>query len=315
MDVVDEASKEFIDHYGRPVKSLRVSITQLCNFNCFFCHQEGEEKPGVEMSPDEIERIVSVAVELGVKRVKITGGEPLMRDDLVEIVRKIAPYVEEVSMTTNGYRLAEKVCDLKEAGLTRVNISFHSLKSDVFCKIIGKDALQEVKRGISAAIDCGLHPVKLNTVVINGINDGEVFDLIDFSRKIGATLQLIEYQPLERGVEEWQQYHVDLLPIEEALRSKAEKIVVRELHRRKRYFLKDGGVVEVVRPTHNSEFCKHCTRLRVTSDGCLKPCLMRNNNHTSIVSLIRKDADKNVLISAFKEAVFCREPYWKKRFS
>jgi cyclic pyranopterin phosphate synthase len=312
MDAVKEASRELIDHYGRSVKSLRVSITQLCNFNCFFCHQEGEEKPGLEMTPDEIERIVLIAAELGVKRVKITGGEPLMRDDVVEIVRRISPYVEEVSMTTNGYRLAEKACDLKEAGLTRVNVSFHSAKSDVFCKIIGKDAFEEVQKGISTAIDCGLHPVKLNAVVINGMNDSEIFDMIDFSRKIGAILQLIEYQPLERGVKEWQQYHVDLLPLEEALRSKAEKIVVREMHRRKRYFLNDGGVVEVVRPTHNSEFCKYCTRLRITSDGCLKPCLMRNNNHTNIVSLIRKNADKKTLISAFKEAVSCREPYWKK---
>jgi cyclic pyranopterin phosphate synthase len=312
MDVREIASKQQIDPYGRPVKSLRLSITQLCNFNCFFCHQEGEEKPGVEMTPDEIEKIVSIASELGVTRVKITGGEPLLRDDAVEIVRRISPYVEEVSMTTNGYKLAEMAYDLKEAGLTRVNVSFHSVKSDVFCKIIGKDAMQEVEKGILTAIEYELHPVKLNAVIINGINDGEIFDMIDFSKKIGATLQLIEYQPLERGAEEWPQYHVDLLPIEETLGSRAEKIVVREMHRRKRYFLKDGGVVEVVRPTHNSEFCKHCTRLRVTSDGCLKPCLMRNDNHINIASLIRKGADKNQLISAFQKAVSCREPYWEK---
>ena len=299
-----------IDPYGRRVNSLRISVTQRCNFDCFFCHQEGESNPGGEVTPEEIEEIVSVAAELGIGKVKLTGGEPLLRGDIVEIVRRIAPYVDEVSMTTNGFGLAEKARELKDAGLKRVNISLHSTRPDVFCKIIGREALIEVRRGIAAALECGLRPVKLNMVVMKGVNDGEIKDMIDFSREVGAILQLIEYQPLERGAEDWEEYHFDLRPFEEELEAKAKRIVEREMHRRRQYHLKGEAVVEVVRPMHNSQFCRHCTRLRMTSDGCLKPCLMRGDNHVEVVSLIRMGAKREAIIEAFREAVARRRPYW-----
>ncbi|MDH5791585.1 MAG: GTP 3',8-cyclase MoaA [Candidatus Bathyarchaeota archaeon] len=299
-----------IDSHGRSVNSLRISVTQRCNFDCFFCHQEGESNPGGEMSPREIEAIVSVAAELGINKVKLTGGEPLLRDDIAEIVRRIDPYVDEVSMTTNGYGLAEKACDLRDAGLKRVNISLHSTRPDVFCKIIGREALTEVGRGIAAALECGLRPVKLNMVVMKGVNDGEIQDMIDFSREVGAILQLIEYQPLERGADDWEKYHFDLRPLEEELEAKAERIVEREMHRRRQYHLRGGAIVEVVRPMHNSQFCRFCTRLRLTSDGRLKPCLMRDDNHVEAVSLLRKGATREKIVEAFMEAVARREPYW-----
>jgi cyclic pyranopterin phosphate synthase len=213
-------------------------------------------------------------------------------------------------MTTNGFGLAEKARELKDAGLKRVNISLHSTRPDVFCKIIGREALIEVRRGIAAALECGLRPVKLNMVVMKGVNDGEIKDMIDFSREVGAILQLIEYQPLERGAEDWEEYHFDLRPFEEELEAKAKRIVEREMHRRRQYHLKGGAVVEVVRPMHNSQFCRHCTRLRMTSDGCLKPCLMRGDNHVEVVSLIRMGAKREAIIEAFREAVARRRPYW-----
>jgi cyclic pyranopterin phosphate synthase len=299
-----------IDSHGRSVNSLRISVTQRCNFDCFFCHQEGESNPGGEMSPGEIEAIVSVAAELGINKVKLTGGEPLLRDDISEIVRRIDPYVDEVSMTTNGYGLAEKACDLRDAGLKRVNISLHSTHPDVFCKIIGREALTEVRRGIAAALECGLRPVKLNMVVMKGVNDGEIQDMIDFSREVGAILQLIEYQPLERGTDDWEKYHFDLRPLEEDLEAKAERIVEREMHRRRQYHLRGGAIVEVVRPIHNSQFCRFCTRLRLTSDGRIKPCLMRDDNHVEAVSLLRRGATREEIVEAFMEAVARREPYW-----
>jgi len=301
-----------IDPYGRSVNSLRISVTQRCNFDCFFCHQEGESNPGSEMSLGEIEAIVSVAAELGINKVKLTGGEPLLRDDIAEIVRRIDPYVDEVSMTTNGYSLAEKACDLRNAGLKRVNISLHSTHPDVFCKIIGREALTEVRRGIAAALECGLRPVKLNMVVMKGVNDGEIQDMIDFSREVGAILQLIEYQPLERGADDWEKYHFDLRPLEEELEAKAVRIVEREMHRRRQYHLGGGAIVEVVRPMHNSQFCRFCTRLRVTSDGRLKPCLMRDDNHVEAVSLLRRGATREEIVEAFTEAVARREPYWRE---
>jgi cyclic pyranopterin phosphate synthase len=307
----DEA-QHLIDPYGRPVKSLRISITQRCNFECFFCHQEGESNPGGEAAPDEIEAVVSIAAGLGIGKVKLTGGEPLMRDDVVEIVGRIAPHVEEVSMTTNGYWLAEKACALREAGLKRVNVSFHSTHPDVFCKIVGWDAIDEVKRGIEAALECGLRPVKLNMVIMKGINDGEIEEMIDYSKDVGAILQLIEYQPIEQGAEDWEDYYYDLRPIEEELEARAESVVEREMHRRRQYHFKGGAIVEVVRPMHNSRFCQFCTRLRMTSDGHLKPCLMRDDNHVEAVSLLRQGATRDEIVGAFKEAVSRREPYWRE---
>lgn len=301
-----------IDPYGRAINRLRISITQRCNFDCFFCHQEGEKNSHGEATPQEIETLVAVAAELGVETVKLTGGEPLVRNELVEIVRRITPYVEEVSMTTNGSHLSERACKLKEAGLKRVNVSLPSARPEVFRRITGHDALNRVKEGIVTALDCGLLPVKLNMVVMKGINDEEVPTMIEFSREIGAILQLIEYQPLERGALKWSRFYHDLRPLEEDLELQAESVVEREMQRRRQYHLRDGGVVEVVRPMHNSEFCMHCTKLRVTSEGRLKPCLMRDDNHVEAVSLVRKGASRKVLIEAFREAVARREPYWKE---
>jgi cyclic pyranopterin phosphate synthase len=308
---MDGGSREaLIDPQGRRVNSLRVSITQRCNFNCFFCHQEGESGPDGEATPEEIETIVSVAAELGIGKVKITGGEPLLREDVVEIVQRISEYVDEVSMTTNGYLLAERACDLKKAGLDRVNVSFHSGDPDVFCKIIGSDSYPKVRAGIAEAKKCGLNPVKLNMVVMKGINEDEIPRMVDFSKEVGTTLQLIEYQPLERGVEDWSDYHYDLEPLEDELRARSSRVVEREMHRRKQYHLEGGGVVEVVRPMHNSDFCMYCTRLRLTSDGALKPCLMREDNHVEAVSLLRNGGSRESIEVAFKEAVANREPFW-----
>ena len=305
-----KAADRLVDPHGRQVNSLRISLTQRCNFNCFFCHQEGESGPNGEVTPEEIETVVSVAAELGINKIKLTGGEPLLRDDVVEIVRRISPYVDEVSMTTNGYMLKEKACDLRDAGLKRVNISVHSTDPEKFCKIIGRESVQAVREGIEEAIRCGLSPIKLNMVVMKGINDEEIEDMIAFSREAGVTLQLIEYQALEKGVEEYDSYHYDLKSLEEQLAARSQSLVEREMHRRKQYHLKGGGIVEVVRPMHNSEFCAYCTRLRMTSDGHLKPCLMRDDNHIEAVSLMR-DGSREELVEAFKEAVAAREPFWK----
>jgi len=299
------------DSYGRRVNSLRVSITQRCNFDCFFCHQEGENDSGAEATPEEIEALVSVAAKLGVRRLKLTGGEPLLRDDVVEIVRRVSLYVEEVSMTTNGYLLAEKAYKLKEAGLRRINVSLHSGDPEVFCKIIGRDALPQVREGIVAARECGLNPVKLNMVVMKGVNDGEIEEMIAFAKDVGATLQLIEFQPLERGAEGWEDHFYDLRSLETSLEARSTRVVEREMQRRRQYHLEDGGIVEVVRPMHNSDFCRWCTRLRVTSDGCLKPCLMRGDNHVEAVTLLRNGGSREDLVAAFKEAVSRREPYWR----
>ena len=246
------------------------------------------------------------------KYIKLTGGEPLLRDDIVEIVRRVKPYVEEVSMTTNASQLKEKACKLKEAGLARVNISLHSLNPEKFEEITGRDQRDAVEEGVKEAIRCGLTPVKLNMVVMKGVNHEEIEDLIDFSSKTGSVLQLIEFQALENGEEFYDELHYDLVPVEEMLASRSVKTVVREMHQRKIYYLNNGAQVEVVRPMHNSTFCKYCTRIRVTSEGMLKACLMREDNYVPFISLMRNGASHEELVEAFKESVRRREPFWKE---
>jgi len=303
---------QLTDPYDRPVNSLRISLTQRCNFDCFFCHREGEHDPHGEMTAQEVETIVRVASGLGIRKVKLTGGEPMIRGDLAEIVARIAPYLEEVSMTTNASLLPGRACELKEAGLDRVNVSLHTLDPTCFMKITGVGEGSAVRRGIEEAVRCGLNPVKINMVVMRGVNDSEVPALTDYSRGVGAVLQLIEFQELEHGAEHYDRLHYDLTPLERRLEREAERVVEREMHHRKVYHLRSGARVEVVRPMHNSVFCAYCTRLRVTSDGRLKACLMRDDNLVPLVSLIREGAPPERLEEAFREAVARRRPYWRE---
>ena len=304
------------DSFGRSLNSLRISVTQKCNLNCFFCHREGETAPNGEMTPEEIAQIAKTASEFGMRKVKLTGGEPLLREDIVKIVSEIACYVDEVSLTTNGVLLEKYAQTLKDAGLKRANVSLSSITPGTFRAITGQDSVEQVKAGIGVALRSGLFPVKINMVVLKGMNVDEIPSMVDFAKKVGAMLQLIEFQPVQHeNVVHWRKLHYDLMPIEEWLRKQANAVEENPLHKRKRYLLRrDGGFVsvEVVRPMHNSEFCQNCTRLRVTSDGKLKPCLLRNDHLVDIVSLIRKGVPRSQLKEAFKKAAMLREPYWKE---
>jgi cyclic pyranopterin phosphate synthase len=306
-----EDMAKLVDPYGRAITSLRISLTQKCNFNCFFCHQEGENHSEGEMTLHEIHQMAEVASHLGIEKIKLTGGEPLLREDISEIVESISPLVKEVSMTTNGALLFEKACELKSAGLERVNVSLHSLKPENFRMITCVDSEEVVRRGIEQAIECELNPVKLNMVVMKGVNHDEIQDMLGFAKSTGSILQLIEYQALERGQENYEEYHYDLNNIEEKFAEMAEKIIERPLHRRRQYWLPEGAKVEIVRPMHNSIFCKNCTRLRLTSDGKLKPCLMRDDNLVEAVDIIRSGGSKKDVIDSFKKAVKNRQPYWR----
>jgi cyclic pyranopterin phosphate synthase len=303
------------DRFGRKLNSLRMSITQKCNLQCFYCHREGEVASNNEMTKEEIAKIAKTACELGMKKVKLTGGEPLLRDDLPEIVSEIAGYADEVSLTTNGVLLEKCAQSLFNAGLKRVNVSLPSLTPRHFEKITKKDYVQKVKYGIEAAVRSHLHPVKINMVMLKGINIDEIPEAIDFAQEVGAILQLIEFEPIQpENYAYWKSFHYDLAATENWLKEKAVSIQENPLHKRRRYVLEKNGdpvSVEVVQPMHNSIFCKNCTRLRVTSDGKLKPCLLRSDNLVDIISLIRQGANSNELKEAFKKVAMLREPYWK----
>jgi cyclic pyranopterin phosphate synthase len=288
------------DSYNRPVSNIRVSLTPKCNLSCIYCHKEGEKSPKDQLSAGDIAEILRVAAKFEIRSVKFTGGEPLLRPDLVQIVQSV-PASMESSLTTNGTLLADLARDLKTSGLKRVNVSIDSLNPETYKKITGTDNLSDVLDGITAALDVGLTPVKLNMVVLDGINDNEIDDFLAFVRgNRNLVLQLIELMHFNDC-----NYHGELNVVEEMLASRSKQIITRRMHHRKKYCL-DGAEVEVVRPLHNTEFCAFCNRLRVTSDGKLKPCLLRTDNHIDV-----RGKKNEELESLFKKAVSLREPFYK----
>ena len=301
------------DDYGRPVLNLRVSVTQRCNLRCPYCHREGEvANPSTEMTKDEIVRIVGVAVGLGISRVKLTGGEPLVRSDISDIVKGISSLrgLRDLSMTTNGTSLASRAKGLREGGLNRVNISIPSLDAETYRELMGGN-LRDVLRGIRAAVDAELFPVKLNMLVLRNVNDHDIPKMISFAERTGTILQLIELEPLNITASYFKRYHYALDAVEEELKKQARRVVTRgDMQNRRVYFL-PRVKIEVVPPIENTEFCLYCTRLRVTSDGWLKPCLMRNDNLLNVLTPLRNGADDEELERLFLEAVKRREPYYK----
>jgi len=300
------------DPYGRIISSIRISVTPRCNLRCFYCHHEGEGSgKHIDMTPKEMQRIVWAAASFGVKKVKLTGGEPLLRSDIIEIIRQIksVPRISEVSMTTNGTLLANFAKSLKEAGLVRVNVSLHTLEPETYERITGTNALERVIAGVKNALKAGLSPVKVNMVILKGINDDQIKTVIDFAEKNNVILQLIE---LESAIEDrlYRKYHSDLTQIQNELKTKAEKIRIRRMHHRRKYLLPRGVEVEVVRPMHNTEFCKHCNRIRVTSDGKLKPCLFRSDNLVDLLGPMRDCVSEEALRELFVEAVKRRKPFF-----
>ena len=299
-----------LDRFGRPITSLRISVTSDCNLNCFYCHREGCQAVDHQLGLAEIKEIVEVAREFGVRKVKFTGGEPLLRNDIMDIIASVAEQkLDDISLVTNGILLADVAHELAEVGLNRVNISLDTLDPAVFAKITGKDLIGRVLAGISAAVDADLTPVKINMVLLTGVNDGEIDRMIKYASDSGAVLQIIELLRTQDNGEIFARYHRGLENIEQKLSERALRIETRRLmHNRKKFILPEGEV-ETVKPMDNTEFCMHCTRLRLTADGHLKPCLLRNDNLVDVLSPLRSGTIDGTRI-AFEEAIQRREPYF-----
>ncbi|MCI4351881.1 MAG: GTP 3',8-cyclase MoaA [Thermoplasmata archaeon] len=302
-----EPQPMLVDTFGREVTDIRISVTKRCNFGCVYCHDEGlgpVQQPGTahpdEMSVEEVERIVRIAREFGIRSVKYTGGEPLVRGDFEEIVARTVHHLPDVSVTTNGSLLAKRAEGLRNAGLKRINVSVDSLDPAAF-REIRHGELAPVLRGIDAALRVGLTPVKLNLVVFRRTLP-YIPDLIEFVRgREGLRLQLIQFMPELVGPHDW---NVNIDSVKRWLDSRADQVLTREMHHR-RVYLFDGAEVEVVDPVANPEFCMNCHRIRVTHKGELKGCLNRNDD-----LIPTRGLDEGDLRIAFRTVVARRVPFY-----
>jgi cyclic pyranopterin phosphate synthase len=302
------------DKYGRPLLNLRIAVTKKCNLHCSYCHGEGElnhaKNLETEMTPEEISRIIKIAVSLDICRVKLTGGEPLMRSDILETVRQISSVsgLKDLSMTTNGTLLSPLARELHSNGLRRVNISVPTLRQQEFYKLTGGN-VEDTLQGVRAAVEAGFFPVKLNMLILKGINDSTVPEMVEFASKTGTILQLIELEQINISNRYFMRRHKQLDEYEKMLEQKSVKVETREFMQNRRIYHLPHATVEVVKPIENTEFCLHCTRIRVTSNGKLKPCLMRNDNMVDILTPMRKGASDRELAELFMQANMQRQPY------
>jgi cyclic pyranopterin phosphate synthase len=271
------------DDFGRAINYLRVSVTDRCNLRCVYCMPaEGVEKRphGEILSYEELALTIRAAAELGICKVRLTGGEPLARLGLPEFVRMVAaiPGIDDLSMTTNGTLLARHAAALAEAGLQRVNISLDTLRSDRFEQITRRGRLRDVWSGIEAAKAAGLTPIKLNMVVVRGLNDDEVSDFARHTVSDGWHVRFIELMPIGANVD-WAEDGTVPVP-EIRARIEAEVGPLRPIHGptgngpARYYQLPDAeGTVGFISAL-SDHFCTTCNRLRLTADGRLRPCLM-----------------------------------------
>ncbi|MEN4007377.1 MAG: GTP 3',8-cyclase MoaA [Methanobacteriaceae archaeon] len=301
------------DKFKRPIISLRISITNRCNLRCFYCHHDGVIPGSYEMTPDEIYRVSKVAAAIGVQKIRLSGGEPLIREDIIDIVEKITAIgFKDVALTTNGTLLGKYADKLKSAGLNRVNVSFDTLNPETYRFITKRDYIKNAKEGIKKASKAGLYPVKVNMVVMKGINDHEIWDMFQFCKENKAILQIIELLKTDNGF--YDEYHFNMDEVEEKLTKMADKIKTRHfMQDRKKYFV-EGGEIEVVKPMDNTQFCKNCTRIRITPDGKIKPCLLRNDNLVDLMGPMHKGYHDDELKKLFLKAVENREPFFTGKY-
>lgn len=269
-----------LDTLGRPLGNLRISVTDRCNLRCAYCMPEEEYRwlPKERLLRfEEIAALVRVFASLGVRKVRLTGGEPLLRHELHELVRQLAAIeaLDDLALTTNGLLLAEQADALSAAGLKRITVSLDTLRADTFEALTRRSGLERVLAGIDAATRRWPGRVKLDTVVMRGTNDGEVLALLDFARERGVELRLIEYMDVG-GATKWNPLAVvsraELLALVEARHGRPEPLPERERAPAERFRLPDGTVFGIIAST-TAPFCGTCDRARLTADGMWYLCL------------------------------------------
>ncbi|MCE2513352.1 MAG: GTP 3',8-cyclase MoaA [Acidimicrobiia bacterium] len=298
---------QLVDDFGRVHRDLRISVTDRCNFRCTYCMPA----EGLEWLPrddiltfEEITRLARIMVErYGVNGIRLTGGEPTVRANLPTLVEMLAALGTDLAMTTNGVSLPLLAADLRAAGLRRVNVSCDSLRAERFAELARRDALARVLDGIGAARDAGFDPVKVNCVVMRGVNDDEIADFVEFGRTKGVEVRFIEFMPLDAdGI--WTNDLV--VPVNEILALVNQASPVEPVERTSapasRYRFADGsGHVGIVASVSDS-FCSTCDRVRLTADGQFRNCLFAVSE-TDVRALLRAGADDDELAAALEASV------------
>ena len=322
------------DSYDRVIRDLRISLTDRCNFRCFYCLPDGEpplERKATILTFEEIAYLAEIFVALGIEKIRLTGGEPLLRRDLETLIEKIArlksPNKEDriqdagcriqnsglldLALTTNGHTLASRAANLKRAGLDRVTISLDSLKRENFQKITGVDKLDEVLTAIEAAQRAGLSPVKINAVIVRGYNDDEIVELAGFARAQGVSMRFIEYMPLD-SAHEWNR---NLVVSGREIREKINRVFPLRLKETSRgaetawkFGFTDGaaGEIGIIAPV-TEMFCGACSRIRLTADGQIRTCLFSTSEH-NLRDVLRSGASRSEIIEFIESVVMKKEP-------
>jgi GTP 3',8-cyclase len=323
-----------VDSHGRTLRDLRVSITDRCNFRCLYCLPETEaaqnfyrgrwatmpdsnpiarqwQPKSKILSFEEIERVIRIAVSLGIQKVRLTGGEPLLRRNVEKLVARLAPIpdITDLALTTNGFLFPEKGRALRDAGLRRVSFSLDSLDRANFQKITGRDGLDQVLASLRLARELGMDPVKVNAVIIRGINDHEIEALADFARRESLVLRFIEFMPLD-SARAWLKELV--VPGREILQRLQSRHQLQRLPSRspaetavRWQFTDSSGEIGLISPV-SEPFCGHCNRLRLTCDGKLRTCLFSVTEH-DLRSRLRNGHSDEAIADYLQSVVWQKE--------
>jgi GTP 3',8-cyclase len=311
--IVDE---RLVDGLGRVHTNLRISVTDRCNIRCFYCMPDEnlQFKPRHELLTfEEIQRFVGLVAQRGVKKLRITGGEPLVRAGLPELIRQLSstPGIEDIAMTTNGILLAEHARELREAGLNRLNISLDTLREDVFQQIARRSGIDKVLAGIDESIAARFDRVRLNAIAIRGLTENEIVPLAEYARSRELELRFIEFMPLD-GEEGWESEQVltgeeiratvvrEIGALEPAPRPDPSQPAVDFQYR------DGGGIVGFINPV-SQPFCSSCNRLRLTADGNLRNCLFSNVDF-DVRQLMRAGAADDEILGLVERCLIAKKP-------
>ena len=305
------------DAHNRIIRDLRISVTDRCNFRCFYCLPNGEPplaRKDTILTFEEIAYISDIFVSLGIEKIRLTGGEPMLRRNIESLVAKLAklkPALKDLALTTNGFDIPRRAPVLKEAGLDRMTISLDTLDTHRFREITGVDSLEDVFEAIEAAKGHGFEPVKLNAVIVRGVNDDELVDFARFARGTGVEMRFIEYMPLDSG-HDWSRDKVvpgrEIFEKINAAYPLELKDATRGTETAWKYRFADGepGGIGIIAPV-TEMFCGACSRIRLTADGQIRTCLFSTVEH-NLRDYLRSGATRAELVEYIEHVTLKKEP-------